>query len=105
MYWEQPGVWDDVRGVFGGYLEHFPGDVVARSKYAKHANRCRQWAEADRQFKILGDDPALRIFGSMTSYNYHRKKAARNLAAQAAADPLPDHDAPRPLSSVVHPPS
>jgi hypothetical protein len=57
-----------------------------RSKYARYANRCRQWAEADRQFKILGDDPALRVFGSMTSYDYQRKKAARKLAAQATVN-------------------
>jgi hypothetical protein len=80
-YFERPGVWEDVSAVYTGYLELFPKDVLVRSKYARYANRCRHWAEADRQFKILGDNPALRVFGSMTSYNYHRKKAARNASA------------------------
>jgi len=47
------------------------------------SRRARQWAEADRQFKILGDKPSLKVFGSMTSYNYQRKKAAKNAAANA----------------------
>ena len=84
-YFEQPGVWDDIRAVYSGYLDLFPKDVLVRSKYARYANRCRQYAEADRQFKILGENPALRVFGSMTSYNYHRKKAARNAGAMGAA--------------------
>ena len=84
-YFEGPGVWEDIRAVYSGYLELFPKHVYLRSEYARYANRCRQWAEADRQFKILGDAPAMRVFGSMTSYDYHRKKAARNAAAQAGA--------------------
>jgi len=84
-YFEQPGVWEDIRAVYTGYLDLFPKDVLVRSKYARYANRCRQHAEADRQFKILGENPALRVFGSMTSYNYHRKKAARNAGAIGAA--------------------
>jgi tetratricopeptide (TPR) repeat protein len=78
-YWHRPDVWKEVRQVYETYLEYFPRDVEERSRYALLANRCSQWAEADRQFNILGDKPSLRVFGSMTSYNYQRKKAAKNL--------------------------
>jgi hypothetical protein len=83
-YWRQPDVWKEIRQVYDTYLEYFPESVYDRSYYALAANRAGQWAEADQQFKILGDKPSLKVFGSMTSYNYQRKKAAKNVAAAPA---------------------
>jgi hypothetical protein len=78
-YWQRPEVWNDLKQVYETQLELFPQAVYDRSYYALLANQCGQWATADRQFKILGDKPSLKVFGSMTSYNYQRKKATKNL--------------------------
>ena len=80
-YWRQSEVWKDVKKVYETYLDFYPGAIPDRSYFALLANRCGQWAEADRQFKLLGDRPALKVFGSVASYDYQRKKAARNAAA------------------------
>lgn len=81
-YWQRPQVWKDVRQLYETYLQLSPDSVEDRSNYALLANRCEQWAEADQQFKILGEKPSLKVFGSMASYNYQRKKAAKNAAAE-----------------------
>jgi tetratricopeptide (TPR) repeat protein len=80
-YWKRPEVWKDLKQVYEVQFELFPQAVFDRSYYAMLANRSQQWAEADRQFKILGGRPAVRVFGSMASYDYQRKKAAKNAAA------------------------
>jgi len=77
-YWQQPQVWNDIKEVYETYLALYSDSVEDRSNYAMLANRCRRWDQADRQFTILGEKPSLRVFGSMTSYNYQRKKAAKN---------------------------
>jgi len=83
QYLRQPEVWKDIRQVYETQLELFPQAVFDRSYYALMANQCGKWAEADRQFKMLGDKPDLKVFVSMASYNYQRKKAAKNLGAGA----------------------
>jgi tetratricopeptide (TPR) repeat protein len=83
-YWHRPGVWKDIKQVYDTQLELFPDSTYDRSYYAWVANKCGQWAEADRQFKILGDKPSLKVFVSVASYNYQRKKAAKNAAAAPA---------------------
>jgi len=80
-YWQRKEVWAEIKQVYETELAYFPERVEDRSNLARLANRCGQWAEADKQFRILGDKPSLRVFGSMTSYNYQRKKAAKNVAA------------------------
>jgi hypothetical protein len=78
-YWLHPQVWEEVQQVYKAYLELYPDSVEDRSNFALLANRCREYAEADRQFDILGEKPSLKVFGSMASYNYQRKKAAKNV--------------------------
>ena len=78
-YWLHPQVWKDVEQVYKTYLELYPDSVEDRSNFALLANRCGEYAEADRQFDILGDKPSLKVFGSMASYDYQRKKAAKNV--------------------------
>jgi len=80
-YWQRPEVWKDVKQVFETSFQFAPESLEVRSNYALLANRCGKWAEAEKQFKILGDKPSLKIFGSMASYEYQRKKAEKNAAA------------------------
>jgi len=85
-YWASPGVWPDVKTVLEGYLALYPGDLKIQSHCAKVAAQCSQWAEANRWFERLGDLPEVGVFGSMASYNYLKRKAAR-LANQRATQP------------------
>src|SRR5438105_326124 len=82
-YWRGPQIWKDIKQVYQTHLELFPRSTYDRSFYALLANQCGQWAEAYRQFKILGDKPSLKVFHSMASYDYQRRKAAKNLGAAA----------------------
>jgi predicted Zn finger-like uncharacterized protein len=54
-YMTRPGVWDDIRGAYEEYLGHFPENEAARTEYAGLACLCGQYAEADRQFRELGE--------------------------------------------------
>ena len=84
-YLQQPGVWEDIRLTYERHLELYPDDVLRRSWCAYMAVQGRQWAEADKQLRILGERPSMQVFGSMASYNYLRRKAAR--LAGAATQP------------------
>lgn len=79
VYWIQPGVWEDVKLSLARQLEIWPDNWLARNAYAKCCVKCGQWAEAQKQFAIIGEKPATSVFGSMTSYNYYRRKTQRHL--------------------------
>ncbi len=49
-------VWDDVRPVYEEYLGHYEVDHQHRSMFAALSQECGSFMEADRQFKILGDN-------------------------------------------------
>lgn len=55
-YMQTPEVWADIKAVYEEYLQHFPHDDVDRSRYAGYCYWCGQYAEAHKQFEILGDD-------------------------------------------------
>lgn len=84
QYLSRPDVWRDLEEVYEQYLQFDPGAAWARSQYAKVAADCEKWAVAKREMDLLGDRPDPRVFGSMASYNYLRRKAAR-----LAGDPAP----------------
>jgi hypothetical protein len=76
-YWARADVWADVEAVFEGAVLNFPDDVFRRSQYAKWAAQCGHWDVADRQFERLADRAVVGVFGSKSSYDYLRRKAAR----------------------------
>ncbi len=65
-YWLRPGVWDDVRAVYAGYLERGENPTGNRNSLARYAVLCHQWRAADEQFKRLGDAAIPALFGNGT---------------------------------------
>ncbi|MDB5291698.1 MAG: hypothetical protein JWL69_2939 [Phycisphaerales bacterium] len=97
-YYSRPQVWADLSAVYEGGLLNFPAAVRMRCQYAKVAAKCGHWDVADRQFKKIGDAPDLAVFGSRTSFEYLRKKAAR----MASEKPQPSPEAqPQPDPAAV----
>lgn len=86
VYFSRPEVWQDIFDVYEGALLNFPNDRLDRSMFASYAAKCGRWPDARRQFERLGDKPDLTAFGSMASYDYLRRKAAR-LASAPATQP------------------
>jgi hypothetical protein len=85
-YFQRPGVWKDVRAVYGAYLQLYPKAVPERSVYARLACWSGQWDEAHRQFKILGDSPRLVVFGGKQQYEKLRKEAEEKAGGTAVKD-------------------
>ena len=85
-YWLRPGVWDDLRAVYAGYLVLNPDNWVSRNSLARYAVLCHQWRAADEQFRALGDRAKASLFGngSAAALDEVRRTAAR-LAGDAAA--------------------
>ena len=54
-YYQQPEVWQDIRGVYLDYLTHKPESDRVRSEYAGYCYLCSQYHEAHAQFEKLGD--------------------------------------------------
>ena len=48
-------VWDAIRSVYEDYLGRVPCDDFRRSQYAAYCDVCGQYAESDKQFKLVGD--------------------------------------------------
>ena len=67
-------VWKDVKLCYDGFLEVFPKATWHRNTYARWACRCSQWAEADRLFRQIGDNPDLDVFHSKALYDYYRRR-------------------------------
>ena len=79
-YWLRPGVWDDVRSVYEGYLKRRGRFTdYYRNALARAAVRCHQWHSADEQFKQLGDkaDPAWYPGHTRAALDAARQTAAR----------------------------
>jgi LSD1 subclass zinc finger protein len=64
-YFQRPGVWDDIRAVFTGFLERNPKSATERSRFAMYACKCGAWDEANRQFTQLGNQVEWWPFGSV----------------------------------------
>ncbi len=55
-YLSSPVVWGDIRTVYEQYLKYYPDRYDERSKYAYLCYAAGYYDEANRQFKILGDN-------------------------------------------------
>lgn len=75
-YFKNGAAWDDIRDVYEGYLKHFPESHGDRSYYALLACWSGKWAEAHRQFDILGDKAVVSVFGNKEEYQSLRREAA-----------------------------
>ncbi len=80
-YFVRPEVKADIQAVYERYLRLFPKDGFRRSEYARYLALCRIWPEANRQMQLLGEDWSPRVFGSRSSFEYARSKAAKMAAA------------------------
>jgi hypothetical protein len=49
-------VWADIRAVHEDYLRHYPEVYAVRTRYAAMCYLCGRYAEAHRQFQLLGDN-------------------------------------------------
>ena len=86
-YFADPVVWDDLRAAFEGHLLNVPDDIRRRSAFARYATLANHWAEADEQFKALGDKADYGPFGGKATYDYYRRKAARLAKLPPATGP------------------
>lgn len=81
-YFAQPEVWKDIQAVYVPYLEKFPERHHDRSTYAKIACWAGQWKVADEQFKKLGNNARMNVFGRRANYNKMKQDAAAKAAQQ-----------------------
>jgi hypothetical protein len=80
-----PKVWREIREVFEEQLKHHPKDYVMRSQYAGFCYLCGRYADARKQFQILGKN--------LTSTNHFSENMLhmmRNRAAQSPSTPSPE---------------
>lgn len=80
-YMTKPDVWAEIRDVYDEYLEHFPDDDVARSKYAALCYIAGRYPESHVQFKILGD--RLTTWPIFPNYTLPMLKQIRDHVAQS----------------------
>ena len=77
-YYLRPGVWEDIRSVYEGYLHHGGGITYgAHSHYAAFAVLCHQWKVANAEFKLLGKHANPADFGGQAKLDADRATAAR----------------------------
>jgi hypothetical protein len=55
-YWRLPEVRKDIQSVYEEYLQHYTTRNEDRTQYAGFCALCMDEVEADRQFRILGDN-------------------------------------------------
>jgi hypothetical protein len=55
-YFKISWVWDDIRGAYDEYLRRYPRNFRERSRYAALCYWAGQHAEADRQFRAIGEN-------------------------------------------------
>jgi hypothetical protein len=91
QYYQEPSVWKDLQSVYIPYLERHPESRRDRTRYAKQAFYCGQYAEADRQFQLLGEEYWEAEFGSPAAY-----RQVRDFCAQAAGGKPPPAPAEKP---------
>jgi tetratricopeptide (TPR) repeat protein len=83
-YLYKPEYWAGIKAVFDEYLEHFPDDVIARSKYAVMCRLAVHSLEAHVQFEILGD--RLTQWTEFPYFPMETMKEMREYARTAAAN-------------------
>ncbi|OAI51258.1 hypothetical protein AYO44_04995 [Planctomycetaceae bacterium SCGC AG-212-F19] len=77
-YWAQPAVWRDVQKVYEPYLKRDPQDRYRRSVYLHWAVKCQQYAGAQRQLDILGDNYS-RLFYNAEEYEKAKAKVKEGM--------------------------
>jgi hypothetical protein len=80
-YYQQDGVWADLKSVYDPYLQINPQALRDRSQYALLACKCNQWEEANRQFQVMGDRPDPGVFPNRNEYMRLRNEAAARAKA------------------------
>ena len=85
-YYGQPAVWQDLRRVYDPYLRVSPDDAATRSRFAYFACRCRQWAEARRQFDLLGDNAVAYMFDGEERMQEYRRMAREQPKSQTTVE-------------------
>ncbi|MDB5356140.1 MAG: hypothetical protein JWN24_2593 [Phycisphaerales bacterium] len=86
-YFRRPGVWASIKPVYDSALKVFPHSTFDRSMYAKLAYEGGEYAEAHRQFALLGEAADLNVFDGSENYDRARLVAAMGALAPAPADP------------------
>jgi hypothetical protein len=77
-YYRQPQVWADIQAALQPLLGKNPDAFYHRTDYANWAVHCGQYAEANKQFELLGDGYS-RIIFSPEQYQAARDKIRANL--------------------------
>lgn len=78
-YFANPLTWADVKKVYDEYLRRVPDSLYHRSRYAQIAAWAGQWAEADKQFKVMGDKFSYNYFRTRTKYRAARAEVETHL--------------------------
>jgi hypothetical protein len=76
-YWKRPGVWEDVRAVHESYLKLHPDSKYYRTRLAKLAFLCGQYAQAHRHFEVLGPNYWRLSFTGPDEYERMRAEAQK----------------------------
>lgn len=82
-------VWADFREPFEEYLKRYPDDFISRTRYAGLCTISRRYADADRQFQLLGDQLV-----SLPDMPLEWLKSSRELAARKAREVAPPINPP-----------
>ncbi|MEA2736620.1 MAG: hypothetical protein QOE14_3071 [Humisphaera sp.] len=78
-----PQAWADVKQVYDEYLKRVPDSLYHRSRYAQIAAWAGQWAEADKQFKAMGDRFSYSYFRNGTRYRAVRAEVETHVSGGA----------------------
>jgi hypothetical protein len=80
-YYRTPAVSDEIKAVYEEFLEHYPDNDAKRSFYAAYCYMCGRYAEADKQFKRVGERLVWNTF-----FPQEFMKQARDFVAQHPVD-------------------
>ena len=80
---EVPEVWSEIKSVYDEYLEHYPNDNVARSKYAMLCWLGAHYPEAHAEFQAVGD--RLTTWPDFPNFPLESMKGAREHTAKVIA--------------------
>jgi uncharacterized protein (UPF0147 family) len=78
---DDPQAWADVKQVYDEYLKRVPDSLYHRSRCAQIAAWAGQWAEADKQFKAMGDRFSYNYFRNGTRYRAVRAEVAQHISS------------------------
>ena len=76
-YWLQPEVWTDLKSSYEKFFRLNPQSTGWHHNYARHAYRCQQWDELNRQIDLLGP-VNYSFFGGKAAYEKMVQLARKN---------------------------